>query len=401
MELATFQKPKYWSTRLVLHKQHLIFRKVPAALRYVLWLLLLRFGYLLYGRRKEHIPRSLTGDDSLLLSFTGSGLLFAYYHGVATYLRDHFNMEGVRLSAISGGTTTILALAMGLDLYQILLLGLHLKQWILKQGLYLNNVREIVDFIAKLMTSAGVTDRDVEELSARKTCYIGVTQCLPPQHRCVEVPSSLQELVELMVCSMSVVPFFRTPGVYKGKYHVDGGFSAVWSIPPGEPPSNIVRVTCFPSWATKCSPAMTTADIQPSQLHLPEIVLLYPWAHYQHLIKLGYQDTQKRHSHLVSRGLRPLVNAPLTPWSEWERLFSALDENNLPALSCQRSTKAVSHLEEAHDHILRTYSESNLGSLLEGPRSRRLSSSRSDAALVDSSRDSRCNPCDAKSMGRP
>lgn len=367
--------------------------------RYILWLLFLRAAYALYGRHKRRIPKALTSDRGPLLSFTGSGLMFAYYHGIATYLRDHFSMEGVRLSAISGGCTTILALAMGLDLYQILLLGLHMKKNIIHMGLYLNSVSDIVDFMYGLLKAIGVTDHDVEALAARKTCYIGVTQCAPPQHCCMEAPATLKELVQLMASSMCVLPFFRTPGTYKDKYYLDGGFSAIWSVPSDEPTDNVIRVTCVPPWATRCSPALTRAHIAPSSFHVPEMFLLYPWQHYQHIIKLGYEDTRRQHSLLVSKGLRPLPDAPLTPWSEWERLFSSIDENNLPELSTQRSTQTISHLEQAHDRILRTFSESDLPSLLEGPRSRRLSVSRSDAALVDSSRGSYVEHCNTKSMG--
>jgi hypothetical protein len=33
-------------------------------------------------------------------------------------------------------------------------------------------------------------------------------------------------------------------------------------------------------------------------------------------IKQGYEDAKEQHQHLIARGLRPLPNAPLTPWPE-------------------------------------------------------------------------------------
>lgn len=33
-------------------------------------------------------------------------------------------------------------------------------------------------------------------------------------------------------------------------------------------------------------------------------------------IKQGYEDAKEQHQQLVARGLRPLPNAPLTPWSD-------------------------------------------------------------------------------------
>lgn len=103
------------------------------------------------------IPRSLRGDQKPFMAFSGSGLLLAYFHGIAarkgvdskpqelqvTYLRDHFHVDNLQLSGISGGCSTILALAMGLDLYQILLLGLHMKKHFLKTGVYLNDFEAI------------------------------------------------------------------------------------------------------------------------------------------------------------------------------------------------------------------------------------------------------------------
>lgn len=31
-----------------------------------------------------------------------------------------------------------------------------------------------------------------------------------------------------------MVPFFRAPGVFEGKYCIDGGFSAMYSVPQGQ-----------------------------------------------------------------------------------------------------------------------------------------------------------------------
>jgi len=304
-----------------------------------------------------------------------------YYHGVVTYIRDHFHIDGIQLSAISGGCSTILALAMGIDLYQILLLGLHMKQWVLKEGLYLNSVDKLVDKTAELFAELGMTEQDCEQLAARRQCFIGVTQCFPPRHCCLGVPGGIRELARLVTCSMSVLPFFRTPGEFRGKYYLDGGFSAVWSVPEEQPWSEVTRITCVPSWCTWLPPSMASAHIQPSKFMPTEMLLLYPWAYQQQLIQRGYEDAKASHDVLKARGMRELPDAPLTPWRTWARLFASIDEDALPPLSAKRSTAERSEVESRHDLILRTYSSTDLQDALKGPRLRRLGSKSSQSEV--------------------
>ena len=57
-----------------------------------------------------------------------------------------------------------------------------------------------------------------------------------------------------MSCSMRILPFFATPGYFNGSWVIDGGFSAVFTIPPDSDPSKVIKVT----------PASTIdADIHP------------------------------------------------------------------------------------------------------------------------------------------
>mmetsp|Transcript_86316 Transcript_86316/g.252566 ORF Transcript_86316/g.252566 Transcript_86316/m.252566 type:complete len:390 (+) Transcript_86316:44-1213(+) len=351
-------------------------QKLVQSVRVFVWLLAVRALRALYLRRRSiALPAPLALKRRPFMAFSGSGLLLAYFHGVVTYIRDHFYTDNLRLSGISGGCSTILALAMGIDLYQILLMGLHIKKRFLGEGLYLKDFRATSAYIEELFQAIGITDEDVAQLSDRQQCFIGVTQCCPPGHCCMPMPRTRRELVALWLSSMNVVPFFRTPGIVQGKYCVDGGFSAVYSVPSDQPWDEVIKVTCFPWYLTLFPPAMGIADIQPSRLMLTEVVLLYPWAHQRVLIKRGYDDAKRAHGRLVARGLRPRQDAPLTPWSEWERLLSAVDEDNLPPLSAQRSTAAVSEAERRHAELLRTFSASDLRDALHGPRVRRLNSS--------------------------
>eukprot|EP00439_Symbiodinium_sp_Y106_P079804 s5_g18.t1 len=295
--------------------------RMPTTLRSMFWLLLLRALYSLHRRRATaSLPRALQFDRKPFLAFSGSGLLFAYYHGVVTYIRDHFYVDNLQLSGISGGCSTLLALAMGIDLYEVLLLGLHMKKHFTKAGVYLHDFGAMVEVLVSHFKQIGISDEDVAQLSKRKQCYMGVTKCFPLQHCCINTPATLRELVSLLLSSMSVVPFFRTPGVYQGKYYVDGGFSAMYSVPENHRWDEVIKVTCFPWWSTLLPPAMGD---------LVDGSGLVVW------IRRGYEDTKKQHDHLVERGLRPLPNAPLTPWSEWSSLFAAIDEENLPPLQAK------------------------------------------------------------------
>jgi len=233
---------------------------------------------------------------------------------------------------------------------------------------------DILDYTCDQFENIGITDEDVAQLSARQQCFIGVTQCFPPGHCCMPIPSTRRELASLWLSSMGVVPFFRTPGVFKGKFYIDGGFSAAYSVPDGQPWDEVIKVTCFPWYLTLLPPTMGVADIQPTKVMLTEVLLLYPWARQRTLIKRGYEDARRAHDNLVARGLRPLENAPLTLWSEWEQLFASIDEDNLPPLSAKPSTRAASEAERRHTELLRTYSSSDLKDALHGPRVRRLGS---------------------------
>lgn len=340
-------------TRLLIARRALSVRRT---LQLFFRIVTLRIVYTLYRRRASAIPRSVGDRQQPFVAFTGSGLLIFYYHGVATYIRDHFYVDDLKLSAISGGTSTVLALAMGLDLYQVLLLGLHQQRWILKNGLYLNSFDKISRFMEAQLRKLGVTDKHVQLAANRQCCYIGVTQCMPPRHRSMPLPTTLRDLSDLLLCSCNVMPFFSTPGRFQGRFYVDGGFSAVWSVPPGQPWSEVVKVTCVSPWASAAS--LARADVQPAWSMPIPMLTIVPWQRQQALIRMGYEDARSKHSMFIAKGLRPLPNAPLTPWTVWEKLFAAVDEDNLPPLSPLPSTQKIAPGPESarYADLLRTSS---------------------------------------------
>merc|ERR1740117_2869708 len=101
----------------------------------------------------------------------------------------------------------------------------------------------MADRISQYFRDIGMTDEDVKLLAARNQCFVGVTQCFPPQHVCMPVPQTVNDLADLWLSSMCVLPFFSTPGIFKGKYYVDGGFSAAWSVPDDQPWADVIKVT--------------------------------------------------------------------------------------------------------------------------------------------------------------
>eukprot|EP00929_Paragymnodinium_shiwhaense_P100451 TRINITY_DN6277_c0_g1_i1.p1 TRINITY_DN6277_c0_g1~~TRINITY_DN6277_c0_g1_i1.p1 ORF type:complete len:424 (+),score=40.41 TRINITY_DN6277_c0_g1_i1:56-1273(+) len=361
---------KKWSAkqvrRLLMQPGSVIFSVAFAACARVLQMHYQRYPRLLQPSPDVHKRKPF-------IAFTGAGLAWAYYHGVVMYLRDHFYLDNIKLSAISGGCPSTLCLAMGLDLYQVVLWGLHIRNIVIKQGAYLFKRESLAQLFKDHLAAIGITDEDCARLSAKQQLFIGVTQCFPPKHESMNVPDNLDDLVDLWVCSMCVFPFLRTPGKFQGKMYVDGGFSAVWSVPPGQPWSEVFKVTCVPSWCTLPPPAMALADIQPSSLArmLPYVFIPLSWKKQQEMIKTGYEHAKAQHKQFLAAGLMPLPDAPLTPWSQWEQLYADLDDTNLPPLSTKRSTKAQSPLETVHDEILKTHSHSNLADCLQGPRLRR------------------------------
>merc|ERR1712137_634788 len=185
-------------------------------------------------------------------------------------------------------------------------------------------------------------------------------------HRCVPIPKTRDELAYLYLTSACVLPFFYLPGVVNGKCCVDGGFSAVYSVPDGQPWSEVTKVTCVPQCMSMCPPSMCTADIQPKRLLLKGMLLLSNQENLIELIKLGYDDTRQRHNLLISRGFRPVAEGCLTTWSEWEWLLRSVDFNNPPPLNTSFSTKVASVAEKRHATLLRTYSNSDLNDALQG-----------------------------------
>lgn len=224
--------------------------------------------------------------------------------------------------------------------------GLHAKKDMLANGIggaYLLDFHAWHEKVVGYLEALGITDDMVAALSEKRKCYIGVSRCFPvPRHDCVAMPPTVRDAAALILCSMSTVPFFRTPGVFQGKFCVDGGCTAAWSVPEDQPWSEVIKVCPVPWYVSlPCPPFLSVADIQPRSLMVTDAVVLRSWTHYRKLIRMGYDDAKRNHALLVSRGLPPLPDAPLTPWEEWERLFETIDEDNLPPLGSERPAAAT------------------------------------------------------------
>jgi len=101
--------------------------------------------------------------------------------------------------------------------------------------------------------------------------------------------------------SCTVPPFFAKPGVLPdGKWAFDGGFSALYAIPPDADPAKIIKVSPWPFFP---------ADVKLHRLSFMELVAaIYPLPiEYQRkLFARGYNMGQTAFDVLCRKGLSPL-----------------------------------------------------------------------------------------------
>lgn len=122
----------------------------------------------------------------------------------------------------------------------------------------------------------------------------------PPKHELVGAFNDVHESFYAMSCSCRVLPFFTSPGYYKKKWLLDGGFSAIFSIPKDANPDKIIKIS--PS-------SRIDADIQPdsfSKYHwnwidavqMPSLEQIYQQ------FERGYNDAIRCRPKLIAKGLK-------------------------------------------------------------------------------------------------
>lgn len=255
---------------------------------------------------KDSSSRSL--DSRPTIAFSGSFLLMSVYLGFAAYLQDHFQLDNVRVSAVSGGATNYFSIILKMKIAEVYELGMQMRADLLSRRLlcYLMPENWLVDRLVKQCRVLGINDGAARQVSREGRAFFGVTTFqwspLPwPKLRVVPVAETLTDMSRQLMQSCTVPPFFARPGVLPdGKWALDGGFSTVYAIPEDADPSKTIRVTPWP---------FLPGDIKLHSLSLIECVAaLYPLSMKQQLklFARGYEMGQNGFEVLARKGLVPL-----------------------------------------------------------------------------------------------
>jgi hypothetical protein len=150
-------------------------------------------------------------------------LLLSYYAGVFQYIYDNFELTGVRICGISGGTTSALTLAFEAPAARVLELGMRMREMMMSRSLlcYLMGHSEMAEVLVREMRLMGISDRDAARVSQRGSVVFGVTTVdwsggLRPALQLLGFSDTLREGISEMLASMCILPFFRWPAVLKG-----------------------------------------------------------------------------------------------------------------------------------------------------------------------------------------
>ena len=204
----------------------LLLRRVRRTLRRIL------FGK--YAHVSKQWQDGVVADERPLISFSGAGLLWGYYVGVVCYLQQHFVLDNVRFAGISMGSMPSSAAALGLSGLQMFKIGLTWQELISRRRLkwFLLTPSDFINSGSAICEQFGVDDERVRGLSPGK-CMVGTTDVsvFPPQHIILSEPNGIRQAMYMATISMRVVPFFRAPAWFKRMCLIDGGATALFTIP--------------------------------------------------------------------------------------------------------------------------------------------------------------------------
>ena len=104
---------------------------------------------------------------------------------------------------------------------------------------------------------------------------------------------------------MRILPFFRTMGYFRNMLLVDGGFTALYSIPDDVMESKVIRVSA-------CS--RIEADIQPdarssSYFTILDVFKMPSLDFIGYQFERGYKDAMRNRYKLIGKGLRPKIQS--------------------------------------------------------------------------------------------
>eukprot|EP01084_Bolivina_argentea_P096147 172856_1 len=248
--------------------------------------------------------RKIEIKDEPLITFSGGGQLGFYFQGICAYLRDNFDLEGVRFAGISVGSTAAASLATRLSTEASMVFGLKWFKTVSDRPLklFLLPPSKIINVGTSICEQFGITDEWIQRYNERTDYYFGVTNfsVFPPKHELVGDFNSRYESFYAMSCSMRVLPFFSSPGYYRKMWLLDGGFSAIFSIPKDCNPNKVIKVT--PS-------TRIIADIQPNKYtkNTFEIIDAFKMPTLDEIYKQfenGYNDAIRCRPKLIAKGLK-------------------------------------------------------------------------------------------------
>mmetsp|Transcript_68567 Transcript_68567/g.108892 ORF Transcript_68567/g.108892 Transcript_68567/m.108892 type:complete len:350 (-) Transcript_68567:194-1243(-) len=243
--------------------------------------------------------------DQVLITFSGGGQLGFYYQGICAYLRDNFELENVRFAGISAGSTAAASLASRLPTEASMIFGLRWFKLLDQRRLkfFFLAPSTFCDVAAGICEQFGITDEWITSQNEKTDYFYGVTniKTWPPTHELIGKFESRRESFYAMSCSMRVLPFFTRPGYYRNMWLLDGGFSALFSVPKDANPDKIIRIT--PS-------TRITADVQPNvyskqyfrwidAIKMPSLQFIFEQ------FERGYNDAIRCRNTLIAKGLKP------------------------------------------------------------------------------------------------
>lgn len=260
-------------------------------------------------------------DPRPTLSFGPSGLLLAYYHGICTFLKDHFHLEPerVRVAGISGGAIcSFHTIGLGINAADGVKVGMRMRARILARALlcYLIKPDVLVEMLETELRAVGVTDATVLRMYKAGSMHFGVTSIANLAHRCVPAGRTLRETLKLVCASSCILPFLRepvqVPAARQARDHgktvewaVDGIFSGIHTIPAGSDPQKTVRLSAWP--------LTPNSDVSPPWYQMPILALMavipLPLCFQVWLFSVGYRDMAARQKMLQERGLVLRIDA--------------------------------------------------------------------------------------------
>jgi hypothetical protein len=161
----------------------------------------------------------------------------------------------------------------------------------------------------KICDEFDITEDFILQGNAEKRLFAGVTDVsgiFPWRWKheliCSDRSRSRAEGFYVMSCSMRVIPFFSKPGYLDGKWLLDGGFSAFWSVPDDADPAKVIRVTP--------ASGASIADVKPDKysdecFRWMDVFRLPSLEDILEQFRRGYHDGIRCRDRLIQKGLVP------------------------------------------------------------------------------------------------